>query len=189
MTADRDKNLSHACQQVGRFLYNFALLEEEMNLVIGQVLDTEEDLTDILAANLDFFRKIKIIRSAVASQPNWANKKKDKANKIAAKIISHNNDRRIVAHSAFSAGTKGKVVFRRAVADEKLKRENPTWDGAMFRAKFAGLQTTTTELAVLRKSLMPVINLVARDLVTGPPELGSPKLVVLNDRIELWDDS
>lgn len=53
---------------VGRFQYHFSKIETALNLGIAKVLDLNEVARDIVCSNLDFVKKINIIKAAVTHQ-------------------------------------------------------------------------------------------------------------------------
>ena len=67
-----------ACQQVGEFLYHFSLLEQEMDEGIGKLLGIGAGVIDIVTANMDFSRKMRVLFSAEfakAKRPDKSRKK------------------------------------------------------------------------------------------------------------------
>ncbi|ULK98491.1 hypothetical protein [Bradyrhizobium sp. I71] len=58
MSADLDV----ACAKVGRYLYEFALLEREINASIVQILDLKSDAADVVSHSLDFFKKVNLLK-------------------------------------------------------------------------------------------------------------------------------
>jgi hypothetical protein len=139
-TPDNENNeaLQAAFRQVGEFLYHFSLLEQEIDDGIGKLLGIGAGAVDIVTANMDFGRKVYVLRSAEgfkAAMPDSAREKKLKDTFKA--IFALNDDRKIVAHCSFSYGQEsGTVVFRRAVASKELKVENIEWDDKKFQESF-----------------------------------------------------
>jgi hypothetical protein len=54
--------LSLACQKVGRFLHQFALVEQEINERIVDMLGLKGAAAQVVAHDLDFFKKVNILR-------------------------------------------------------------------------------------------------------------------------------
>ncbi|MFX6218492.1 hypothetical protein ABTF55_22085, partial [Acinetobacter baumannii] len=48
--------------KVGRYLYEFALLEREINASIVQILDLKSDAADVVSHSLDFFKKVNLLK-------------------------------------------------------------------------------------------------------------------------------
>ncbi|MGI4877313.1 MAG: hypothetical protein ACRYG4_07485 [Janthinobacterium lividum] len=70
--------MDKAFQQVGRVLYHFSLLEQEINSGIGKILGIEGGALSVVVANVDFARKVSIIRASeelVAEMPDGDRKK------------------------------------------------------------------------------------------------------------------
>jgi len=161
-------NQEAAYQHVGRFLYHFALLEQELDRAIRYALDVDEDVADILAANIDFGRKLSILRSAIQAQPKQDEAWKSKADAVVNKIFGFNEDRKVAAHSPFM-GTENKgVVFFRNTATKRLKREILTWTEEMVASRCKAMKQATSELERVRGEMMPVVHLVANEMVVGP---------------------
>jgi hypothetical protein len=103
--------LARACELVGRFLYKFSRLEEELNSAIAVLFKLDEAGTEIITANVDLFRKISIVHSAVNEQnagpdQTWLIKEIKETFASLAKI---NDERQIIAHNAFEPSDKGGV--------------------------------------------------------------------------------
>jgi hypothetical protein len=151
-----EKAFQAACQQVGEFLYHFALLEREIDEGIGKLLALKGGVIDIVTANMEFFRKLKVLFSAEfakAELPN-APRKKLLDNTWEA-ITSLNNDRIMVAHYPFSPREQSGVVFRKAVATKKLKVENVEWSDEKFKETFAKATKTRETLHQMIEEMVP----------------------------------
>ena len=94
-----DKAFETACRQVGQFLYHFSLLERELDDGIGKLLGIEAGAVDIVTANMDFARKVNVLRSAEvfkAEMPDEVRKKL--LEETFSAIWSLNDKRKVVAH-------------------------------------------------------------------------------------------
>src|SRR5215468_5844160 len=112
MTAEDD--LSKACAQVGRFLHEFALVEQEINNGIVQILDLKGDAADVIAHDIDFFRKVNLLKIiALETAPKT---EKKSISKLFSAVAKQNNDRLLMAHSRFEPAAAEGVQFRRTVA-------------------------------------------------------------------------
>jgi hypothetical protein len=163
------ESLVKAWAHAGRFLYYFAELEEEMNNMIGHLIGANENIVAIVGANVDFSRKIKIIRSGILAQEeseNW----KNFASSVIDKIPKYNNDRMIVAHCRFNAGSEGGVQFRRIVADKTLKREDVNWTEGDLEQKCAAMRQITENLRQVRVKLMPIIGIAEQQVPSFPQQ-------------------
>ncbi len=144
------ESLDHACALVGRVLWQFSKLEAAIDYGLRRFLSLEEDQGEIVAVNVDFVRKTKIVRSAISAE-------KDRSDPEALKRIDSmfdevrklNDYRIVVAHSQFDL-KEGAVSFKRATADAKLKRQDPSWD----LGDFESLYKRMTELAAALETAM-----------------------------------
>jgi hypothetical protein len=137
MPAEADSPPARACELVGRFLYHFSRIETELNAAVAKLFKLDEASADILTANIDFARKLNIVRSAVHEQ-NASPHEKWLTNEIKETfvgVLAMNTERQIVAHSSFRSHPDGGVVFTRTMAREKLARSEVVWDEDKF-AKF-----------------------------------------------------
>jgi hypothetical protein len=136
MTAtNREDDLSKACAKVGRFLHDFALIEQEINDGIVQLLDLEGAAADVIADNLEFFRKANLLLTVAletAPQPE-----KEDVEKLFRAIAEQNNDRNLMAHSTFELAADDGVQFRLVQAHRRQepqdKEAGPTLDEAEIR--------------------------------------------------------
>ena len=151
-----EKAFQAACQQVGEFLYHFALLEREIDEGIGKLLTLEGGVIDIVTANMDFFRKLKVLFSAEYAKAELPDAPRKKLrNDTWEAITSLNNDRIMVAHYPFSPGKQSGVVFRKAVATKKLNVENVEWSDEKFKETFAKATKTRETLHQMIEKMVP----------------------------------
>lgn len=147
-----EDDLSKACAKVGRFLHDFALVEQEINDGIVQILDLKGAAADVIANNLDFFRKVNLLRTVAletAPQPE-----KGDINKLFSAIAEQNDDRILMAHSTFELAVDDSVQFRRTVAkDGKIKKEEPLWTKQKFEQSYKRLQDIRDKLTKLHPRL------------------------------------
>lgn len=137
-------------------MYHFALLEREMDEGIGKLLTLEVGVIDIVTANMDFSRKLKVLFSAEFAKAELpdAPRKKMLEDTWSA-ITSLNDDRIMVAHYPFSPGKQSGVVFRKAVATKKLTVENIEWSDAKFKTKFAKATEARETLHQIIEEMVP----------------------------------
>jgi hypothetical protein len=149
---DKDRApLKMACELVGRFQFHFSRIEEAMNRGIAKVLDLSEGAADIVCANLDFMKKLYIIKSAVALQ--FADKD-GSFDKLLSKISATNDERQIVIHSTFEPRGDG-VRFVRIVAKGELDRRTRDWEKQKFDNLFSQMDSHATQLVELVEALQP----------------------------------
>lgn len=145
-----------ACQRVGEFLYHFALLEREMDEGIAKLLELPGGVVDIVTANMDFFRKLKVLFSAEFAKAAIPDETRKKMLQQTWDAISSLNDHRIMmAHYPFSPAKPSGVVFRKAVAVKQLKVENVEWSDDKFKEAIRRLTTTRETLHKLIDEMIP----------------------------------
>jgi len=111
-----------------------------------------------VTANIDFNRKLNILQSVVEAQSagkpaTW----KPEADTLISNIRSINSPpRQIVAHSPFEPGPEeNSVRFKRVVARDKLRHEEPVWTEQTFKDRFTQMQKYTLQLKRLADDLKP----------------------------------
>src|SRR6478752_808724 len=67
-TDDKSAPLDRACLLVGRFLLHFSKIEAELNEAIRKLFELNPDSADTVCANIDFSKKINIVKSALIDQ-------------------------------------------------------------------------------------------------------------------------
>lgn len=144
--------LSKACEKVGRFLHDFALVEREINERIVDILNLKGDAADVVANSVDFFRKANILRTvAFETAPP---EEKDAIGKLFSAIAKENENRVLLAHSAFEPAVDGGVQFRRTIAkDGKVKVHDPLWTKQQFEQASVRLKDIQTKLTKLKPQL------------------------------------
>jgi hypothetical protein len=154
-----EDDLSKACAKVGRFLHDFALIEQEINVGIVKILGLKGDAADVIANTLDFIRKANLLRTvAVKTAPQ---PKKGDVETLFSAIFRQNDDRILMAHSTFEPAADDGVQFRRTVAkDGKIKKVDPLWTKEKFEQSYKQLQDIRGRLTKLRPRLTLVTGLV-----------------------------
>jgi hypothetical protein len=154
MAEDEDE-LSLACQKVGLFLHKFALLEQEINERIVDMLELKGLAADVIAHSVDFFKKLNLLHTVAVGQT--PPKEKQRVKKIFDDIAKQNNDNRVVvAHSRFEPALKGSVQFRRTVARDgkvEVQDQKNLWTVAKFTEEFKKLDELRTKLNELKPRL------------------------------------
>lgn len=118
------------------------------------MLTLNEGAKDIVCANLDFVKKLNIIRSAVDLQFE------DQEKKLAAtlnKVLEVNNYRQTVIHSTFEAGPNEGVRFSRVIAKKTLERHSADWDRTEFDQRFKTMIKLEVDLDQLVADLKPYV--------------------------------
>ncbi|MGE0061430.1 MAG: hypothetical protein AB7T86_05055 [Xanthobacteraceae bacterium] len=151
-----EDELSQACSKVGRFLYEFALVEDGINGCITDILQLKGDAADVVAHSVDFFRKANLLRTVAMNTGPAADR--TKITKLFSAIAEQNNNRVMLAHSVFEPAEGGGVQFRRTVAkDGAVKKQDPLWTHKDFAASYNRLQEICEQLKELRPTLVYTI--------------------------------
>ena len=144
--------LGMACELIGKYQYHFSQIERALNDGISKVLDLNDGAADIVTANLDFVKKLNIVRSVIKLQ---FDDRDGSAEELLRKILGINEpDRQTVIHSTFEPAEDG-VRFRRIVAKAALKRAEVTWDKKQFEQRFLAMQAAVSDLRLLVERLQP----------------------------------
>ena len=148
--------LSIACELVGRFQYYFSRMERELDDGIAKVLQLNEGAAHIVCANLDFVKKINIIKSAVTlSFIDRDGSMIDLLNKINGINQPH---RQNLIHATFEPAAKNNGVnFLRTTARDKLKRDLIEWERTKFEDYFSDMERYAADLENLIRDLKPYV--------------------------------
>lgn len=144
-------------------MHDFATLETEINERITDILQLKGNAADVIAHDLPFFKKLNLL-NIVAHETAPENEKKN-IDDIFKAIAAHNNNRILMAHSAFEPAENDLVQFRRTTASNaKIKVLDPLWSKKQFEDAFVKLNETYQKLRALRPSL-------TYKVIEGRPEL------------------
>jgi hypothetical protein len=140
--------LSVACERVGRWLWHFAHIERTLGEGIIRFYRLQGVAGEILAANLDFSRKVNIVQTMAVKNEGDPVKTVDA---LCSEIRAINDERQIVAHTLFEPATNGSVRFRRATAKRRVKMDLAewTWTPARFASDYIKMSRINTELQAL----------------------------------------
>lgn len=139
---------------VRRFFRHFGAIEIELNEAIQKLFDLPPDSTETVCANIDFFRKVHIVRSALSDQ-DTDGLHTENIRKLFSRIAEANNRRLVAAHAAFDANGDDGVVFHRVTAKTGLKRLAVTWTERDCTALFAEMAAIRSELHVIAQTIAP----------------------------------
>jgi hypothetical protein len=142
-----------ACQLVGRFQYHFSKIEAAMNLGVAKVLDLNDHARDIVCANLDFVKKLNIIKTAVAIQ--FVDKGGDVDVLLNRAAGINNPDRQTVIHSTFEPHGDGVRFIRIITKNGQLERQTKDWDSGHFKSVFGRMESIAVELERVVGELKP----------------------------------
>jgi hypothetical protein len=144
-----ENDLSKACAKVGRFLHEFALVEQEINNGIANSLDLKGGAADAVAYSIDFFRKANLLQTVALETAPEAEKKD--IEKLFSAIKEQNDNRVLMAHNVFEPVADEGVQFTRTVAKKgKIKKPDPLWTKQKFEDSYKrlrGIREKLTELS------------------------------------------
>jgi hypothetical protein len=124
--ADNPAPLERADLLVGRFFRYFGAIEVELNDAIRKLFELTPANAETVCANIDFFRKLHIVRSALTDQ-DATGEHKEKIKKLFSRIADINNRRLVAAHANFESNDSDGVVFHRVTATTGLQRNRLVW--------------------------------------------------------------
>ncbi|KFG66734.1 hypothetical protein [Microvirga sp. BSC39] len=137
-------------EMVGEFMWHFAMLEDDLNNLVEQMMGLETINGAILINHLDIAKKVNLAICGMQLQPI----NQQAAIKDLNKIFGINDDRKIVAHCLFGPTKEGGAVeFHRTTTNKKLSLDLVVWTKDDFKAKFE-------KMTALRKSLVDLTNTV-----------------------------
>jgi DNA primase large subunit len=147
-------DLERACAQVGRFLYHFAHLENQIDAALAKLFELDTNSANTITASVDFFKRFNFVLTATLQQIS-EKKERDRVRKILKKVAAHNNERQVVAHSRFEPEGDG-VRFRRVVAREGTVRvPDERWSKQDFENKYEGMKKLTQQLQEVVAEVKP----------------------------------
>jgi hypothetical protein len=147
-------DFDRACAQVGRFMYHFAELENQIDAAIGKLFELEEIAAQAITGSVDFYKRFNLVRTYVLAQISEKDEK-ERAAEILNEVIKHNSGRQVVAHSRFEPAGDG-VKFTRIVATEgKVTIPPETWPQDKFDRRYRQMQELSNQLQKIVAKLKP----------------------------------
>src|SRR4051794_31013541 len=143
-----DPQLNEACSQVGRFLYHFALLEETVNDLMGQVLSLSDEQAAMTGWAIQTRKKLDLLEAAIQDQDGKDAAWKKRARSALNQVHELSDERNIVAHSPFGSHESGGVIFRRVTISgpkkqpKALQRTPKRWTPKQLDAKCERMDRT-----------------------------------------------
>jgi hypothetical protein len=168
-------DLDRACAQVGRFLYHFANLENQIDQAFSKLFDLSLNSANMITGSVDFYKRFNFVLTATLNQIKDA-KGQERVKKILNKVSKHNDYRQVVAHSRFESVGDG-VKFTRVIARQGTVRiPDETWSKKDFEDKYEVMQKLVKQLKEeVVERVRPMKNYVAMPANTGTISLmGSP---------------
>lgn len=168
MSADLDA----ACAKVGRFLYEFALLEREINSSIVQILDLKSDAADVVSHSLDFFKKVNMLK--IVANETAPKEDHNELHGLFSDIAKLNESRVLMAHGAFEPAPNNGVQFRVTSARSgTVEVRDPLWTKQQFGDAYAKLQKTRESVKKVRPSLTITISSAGKSELLSAYTYGS----------------
>ena len=139
---------------VGRFFRLFGAIEAELNEAIRKLFELPANSAETVCANIDFFKKLNIVKSALNDQ-DVQGKHKEEIKSLFNRIAAMNNHRVTAAHANFDANGDDGVVFSRITATIGLQRTSPTWTEKDCSEMFTEMEAIRKELHVIAQTIAP----------------------------------
>lgn len=125
-----------------------------MDEAITKLFRLDEQIAPIVTVNIDFNRKLNIVDCAVAYQnDNTSNRIETTVD--FGKIRAENDQRQVIAHSAFEPEGPEAVQFKRSTARDKLAKSDPRWTKQMFEQHYETLQKLEGDLKKMISEIIP----------------------------------
>src|SRR5262249_13148621 len=95
-----------ACAQVGRFMYHFAELENQIDAALAKLFELKEPADLAIAGSVDFYQKKKLVSTYALDQLSNSHERA-RVERLLNKVGMHNDARNVVAHSRFEPAGDG----------------------------------------------------------------------------------
>jgi hypothetical protein len=149
--------LTRACRLVGRFQYHFARVEQKVDQGVIKLLDLDAKAAPIVTGNLDFAKKLNLVRTAAYQQAAKDDKQQQFGEDTCKAVFKINDVRQLVIHSSFEPGPGGGVQFKRTVAKNgRLRIEDQVWGDKEFHEHYRKMVTLEGNLDNLIRLIKPV---------------------------------
>jgi hypothetical protein len=130
------KNLdpeTRAFAMVGQFLQTYAKMEEALHDAIGTALSIDPIKMKILAVNIDFNKKIKILRTLIDISESFTDNERKTKKSQCKKAINFAEIRNMVAHTYFVPDPSNKgVEFKTVKASGDFSMDGTIWLDEQF---------------------------------------------------------
>jgi len=119
---------TRAFAMVGQFLQTYAKMEEALDDPIGTALSIDPIKMKILAVNIEFSKKIKILRTLIDISESFTDDERTDKKSKCKKMITFAENRNIVAHTYFwpDSANKG-VEFKTVKASGEFCMDGKVW--------------------------------------------------------------
>jgi hypothetical protein len=119
---------TRAFAMVGQFLQTYAKMEEALHDAIGTALSIDQIKMKILAVNIDFSKKVQILRTLIDISESFTDEERKTAKSECKKMITFAENRNIVAHTYFGPDCTNKgVEFKTVKASGDFSADGKIW--------------------------------------------------------------
>lgn len=162
-----NEDYDRVCLLVGRYMHHFALLESGIDTAVGKLLSIDTLQNQIVVRNIEFSRKIYILKSAVSLKTKQVEKVA-----LLNKVMKAAEIRNVVAHNVFGPD-RGGIRFLTVAARSELKfpetfytlegfselTDELVWLRAMIDKMTAEMTKPTTNILqeIMRNALTPPV--------------------------------
>jgi hypothetical protein len=151
---ERHPELDRADLLVGRYFRLFGAIEAELNEAIRKLFELPPNSAGTVCANIDFFKKLNIVRSALTDQ-DADGTHKEKIKTLFGRLAATNDNRSLAGHTNFEANGTDGVVFNRIIAKTGLQRTPTIWTENGCLKMFTEMEAIRKELHVIAQSIAP----------------------------------
>ena len=138
---------------VGKFLFEWAVLEAHLRDAIAHSLDLDPLQSGIVNANIQFRDKIHILKTAVFVSPAFSEEEKKSAIKTLDKISDFSSHRNMIAHNGFIATPEGHVQFMVIVAKGAIKVPEIIWSIKDFQFRYDKINELSSALKEITRKI------------------------------------
>jgi hypothetical protein len=170
-----EDTLSRACAKVGCFLFHFAKLENQIDAGLARLFELDAIAAKIIRGSVDFFKRLNMLETWTLIEIADL-KERERVAKIFSGVKKQNDNRQVIAHSAFAPTNDEGVEFSRVVArDGKITEPLETWSDKKFVEENEKIQKLVLELAAAVENIKPAKHYILQ-LDTGRYQYGFSSL-------------
>src|SRR5947207_138970 len=92
--------LDRACAQIGRFLYYFSKLENQLDAALIRIFEINSSAAGIIKGSIDFAKRFNLVRTATLQEIADEGERR-RVDKILKEVMTFNTNRQVVVHSMF----------------------------------------------------------------------------------------
>lgn len=139
---------------VGQFLWHWAFMENAINDAIATALDLGYPQRYIVAKNIQFRDKIKILKASIAVGSLIPDDKRREHKRILNKISDYAAKRNIIAHDIFGPDDEADtVIFLRTIANDKFEMPSDHWSTKDFVQSFKEIDAFRVKVIEIEDTL------------------------------------